>query len=343
MKKLRVAFGDRSYDIIIEKGSRSKLAEIFGIEKRRAFIVTDSGVPSEYAMDVANGFDQAEIYTVPMGEVSKSLDVFGKISARMLEIGITRSDVCIAVGGGVVGDLCGFVAASYMRGIDFYNMPTTLLSMVDSSIGGKTAINHAGVKNIIGAFYQPKGVLIDCETLSSLPKKHMAGGMAEAIKMAMTSDKDLFGIFENFNKDDIDIETVILRSLMIKKRVVEEDEREGGLRKILNFGHTYGHAVEAASEMSILCHGECVAIGMMAVCDGDVRERLAAVLKKFDLPTSYFGDQKDALLLISTDKKRHGSYIDAILVSEIGNCEIKKMSLDEFSELVKKNTGGKIR
>lgn len=342
MKKLDVALGDRSYNIIFEKGGRNSLAEIFGISHRHAFIVTDNGVPKEYAEAVASGFDNARIYTVPMGEGSKSIDTFGEILTKMLREGMTRGDVCVAVGGGVVGDLAGFVSSAYMRGIDFYNMPTTLLSMVDSSIGGKTAVNHGGAKNIVGAFYQPKGVLIDIETLSTLPKKHLAGGMAEAIKMAATSDKELFEMLENTPPDEVDLETVILRSLMIKKSVVEADEREGGLRKILNFGHTYGHAVEAASEMSELCHGECVAIGMMAVCNGEVKERLGKILKKFDLPTIYDGDQEAALSLVSTDKKRQGKDIDVILVSEIGKYEIRRMSLEEFSKLVRKNTGGNL-
>ncbi len=342
MKKLEVALGNRSYNIIFENCGRSRLAEIFGISHMRAFIVTDDGVPKEYAESVASGFDSAEIYTVPMGESSKSIDTFGRILAKMLEAGITRGDVCVAVGGGVVGDLTGFVASAYMRGIDFYNLPTTLLSMVDSSIGGKTAVNHNGIKNIVGAFYQPKGVLIDIETLNTLPKKHIAGGMAEAIKMAATSDDELFEMLENSPTEEIDIEAVIFRALMIKKAVVETDEREGGLRKILNFGHTYGHAVEAASEMTELGHGQCVAIGMMAVCHSETKERLGKILEKFDLPTVYEGDEEKALSLISTDKKRQGNNIDAILVSKIGSCEIRRMSLEEFTELIKKNTGGNL-
>ena len=342
MKKLEVALGNRSYNIIFENGGRRRFADIFGISHRRAFIVTDDGVPHEYAEAVAESFDQAEIYTVPMGEGSKSIGTFGDILSKMLEAEITRGDVCVAVGGGVVGDLAGFVSSAYMRGIDFYNMPTTLLSMVDSSIGGKTAVNHGGAKNIVGAFYQPKGVLIDTETLRTLSKKNFAGGMAEAIKMATTSDEELFSMLENTTTEELDIETVILRSLMIKKAVVEADEREGGLRKILNFGHTFGHAVEAASEMNELGHGQCVAIGMMAVTQGEVKERLSKILEKFDLPVSYEGDRDTALSLISTDKKRQGNNIDAILVSKIGGCEIRRMSLEEFTELVKKNTGGNI-
>ena len=330
MKKIKVAFGERSYDIIIKRSSLSAMADLFGIKERRALIITDSGVPKEYALDVASGFDNAEIYTVNQGEGAKSLTVYGNILSKMLEMGMTRSDLCIAVGGGVVGDLAGFVSASYMRGIDFYNVPTTTLSMVDSSIGGKTAINHGGVKNVVGAFYQPKGVLIDTDTLVTLDKRQWASGIAESIKMALTSDEELFKILE---KGEGDIENIIIRSIAIKKSVVEADEREGGIRKILNFGHTYGHAVESAMEMRGVYHGECIAIGMAAVTRGAVRDRLISVLEKYSLPTEY--EDCNAFEFIKNDKKRNGDRIDIILVPEIGKYEIKPMTIDEFIGFIK--------
>ena len=340
MKKLEVAFGERSYDIIIEKGALSSMADLFEISKKRAFIITDNGVPEEYSKAVASGFDDTYIYTVNQGEESKSLEVYGKIVDKMVEIGITRSDICVAVGGGVVGDLTGFVAATYMRGIDFYNAPTTLLSMVDSSIGGKTAINHGRIKNIAGAFHQPRGVLIDISTLDTLPKRHISGGIAESIKMAMTSNADLFEFFERSNGEE-DIEKIIEESLKIKKAVVEADEREGGIRKILNFGHTFGHAVEAATNMKELHHGECVAIGMMAVSSGKIRERLGNVLKKYDLPTEYTRNISIAMKRIENDKKRIGEMIDAIFVHEIGNYEIRKVRVSELEKIIRENIGGK--
>lgn len=342
MKKLDVAFGERSYDILIEKGALASMADLFGIENKHAFIITDNGVPEEYARAVASGFKDSHIYTVNQGEGAKSLEIYGKISERMLELGMTRSDICVAVGGGVVGDLTGFVAATYMRGVDFYNVPTTLLSMVDSSVGGKTAVNHGGVKNIIGAFYQPKGVLIDVDTLKTLPKRHKSAGFAESIKMAATFDKELFSLLETSESLDDILEMVITRSVKIKRNVVESDEREGGIRKILNFGHTFGHAVEAATNMEELYHGECVAIGMMAVSSGEVRDRLFSVLKKYDLPTEYKGDLDEALELIKSDKKRQGDMIDAIFAPEIGRAEIRRIGIDDFSDIVRKNLGGKI-
>ena len=340
MKRLEVALSERSYDIIIEKDSLASMADLFGINKKRAFIITDNGVPTEYSAAVASGFEDKYIYTVNQGEESKSLDVYGEIIDKMMEIGITRSDICVAVGGGVVGDLTGFVAATYMRGIDFYNAPTTLLSMVDSSIGGKTAINHGRIKNIAGAFHQPSGVLIDISTLDTLPKRHISGGIAESIKMAMTSNAELFDFFERSNGDD-DIVKIIEESLKIKKAIVEADERESGIRKILNFGHTFGHAVESAVNMKDLHHGECVAIGMMAVSSGNARERLERVLKKYNLPTEYTGNISIAMKRIANDKKRIGGLIDAIFVNEIGKCEIRKMVVSELEKIIRNNIGGK--
>ena len=339
MKKLKVAFGERSYDILIKNGALAYMADLFEIKKRRAFIITDNGVPADYAKAVASGFDSSYIYTVESGEGAKSLNVVGNICAKMIEIGMTRSDICVAVGGGVVGDLTGFVAASYMRGVDFYNVPTTLLSMVDSSIGGKTAVNHGGVKNIIGAFHQPRGVLIDTSTLDTLPERHKANGIAESIKMAATSNSELFSTLENSDGDDL--ENIIIESLKIKKTIVEEDEREGGIRKILNFGHTFGHAVEAATNMEELYHGECVAIGMMALTSGDVRKRLGKVLKKYNLPTEYTGDISAAIELMTSDKKRSGDMIDAVFAPEIGKGEIRRIKICDLEEIIKTNLGGK--
>ena len=200
----------------------------------------------------------------------------------MLDAGFTRRDCVIAVGGGVVGDLSGFAASIYMRGIDFYNIPTTLLSQVDSSVGGKTAIDFEGVKNIVGAFYPPKAVLIDENVLSTLPLRQLNNGLAEALKMSMTSDRELFDIFENGNPYE-NIGTVIEKSLLIKTDVVNKDEKEQGLRRVLNFGHTIGHGIEA-EQAGRLYHGECVAIGMIPMCSTETAERLKRILAKLGLP-----------------------------------------------------------
>ena len=298
-------------------------------------IVTDTGVPTEYARTVASRCESYRIHTFPMGEESKNMRSFEGILAAMLDFGMQRGDCVVAVGGGVCGDMSGFAAGVYMRGIDFYNIPTTVLSQVDSSIGGKTAVNLGNTKNIVGSFYQPKGVLIDTDVLKTLPKRQISAGLAEAVKMSLTSDAELFGIFEKEIIDQSNIETIIARSLMIKKSVVEKDEKEAGLRKILNFGHTLGHGIEADSGLGSLYHGECVAIGMLSVCSETVRVRLLPVLEKLGLPTSYNGDIDNALSYVSHDKKAGEGGIDVVLVNKVGSFEIKKMTIEEFGSLVK--------
>ena len=256
----------------------------------------------------------------------------------MLDAGFTRKDAVIAVGGGVVGDLAGFAASMYMRGIDFYNIPTTLLSQVDSSIGGKTAVDFHGYKNVIGAFYQPKKVIIDPNVLKTLEKRQVAAGMAEAIKMSATSDAKMFASLESADDIYADIDTVIEKALRIKKYVVECDEKEAGLRKILNFGHTVGHGIETQQE-GALYHGECVALGMLTMCSEGVRERLIPVLKKAGLPTelSLSEDElKNVMTAVSHDKKSAADGLDAVLVNEIGSFDIKKLTLSEIEEKTKK-------
>ena len=326
--------GERGYDINIGRGLLKCAGEIWNLN-RRAFIVTDSGVPKEYAETVAALCGTAKIVTVPEGEGSKSPEVYVKLLGEMVDFGLTRSDCAIAVGGGVVGDLTGFLAASYMRGIDFYNAPTTMLSQVDSSIGGKCAINLSGVKNIVGAFHQPKGVIVDLDTLKTLPKRQLSNGLAEAVKMALTSDAELFSLFENEEIDDSVIERVVIAALNIKKRVVEEDECESGIRRILNFGHTLGHAIEAEEGLGGLYHGECVALGMLPVCSDEVKSRLISVLEKLTLPTSYEGDINAALKYITHDKKCEGDYIRIVRVNKVGEYEILKTSTDEFIREIK--------
>ena len=333
MTTLHMNLGARGYDIHIGHGLLCRAGELFNL-KRRTFIVTDSGVPKEYAERVAACAEVAKIVTVEEGEGSKSLEVYGRLLAEMAEFGLTRTDCAVAVGGGVVGDLTGFLAASYMRGIDFYNLPTTVLSQVDSSIGGKTAINLSGIKNIVGAFHQPRGVIVDIDTLKTLPKRQLLSGLAEAIKMSLTSDKALFELIEGGDINE-NIEEIITRSLLIKKDVVEKDEREGDIRRILNFGHTLGHAIESAEDMSALYHGECVAIGMTAVCSERVKARLIPLLRRVGLPYLYEGELDKALAFISHDKKCEGGLISVVYVDEIGSCRIEKTDVDSFINRVR--------
>ena len=336
MTTIQLKLAERGYEINIGRGLIDKVGEIFNLN-RRVLIITDSGVPKEYAKRVLSQCGDGEIITIDQGEGSKSAECFIRLCEKMVEMGMTRSDCVVAVGGGVVGDLAGFTAASYMRGIDFYNIPTTLLSQVDSSIGGKTAINLGGVKNIVGAFYQPKGVIIDPNLLKTLPKRQINNGLAEAIKMSLTSDEELFDLI-SLGDIENNIEEIIIRSLKIKKSVVEEDEREGGLRKILNFGHTFGHAVEAQEEMAGIYHGECVSIGMIPVSSTEVRKKLVPVLEKVGLPTKYDGNLDDALKFISHDKKCDGKKISVVFVDKIGSYRIEKMDTDAFCALVREET-----
>ena len=326
------------YNIYLERGVLDRAGELLSLD-RKVLVVTDNGVPAEYARRVATQCREAHVVTVPEGEGSKSFATLESLCRIMLQKGFTRTDCVVAVGGGVVGDLSGFAAASFMRGIDFYNIPTTVLSQVDSSIGGKVAINLDHVKNIVGAFYQPRAVLIDPEVLKTLPERQIANGLAEAVKMALTSDATLFELFES-GKALEQIDTVIERSLRIKKAVVEQDEREAGLRRILNFGHTLGHGIEGAQGLCGLYHGECVALGMLPMCAPDVRARLIPVLQSLGLPTQIEGDLEAMLDLVAHDKKCDGSTVSVVFVERAGECHIAKMPLDEWKQQIRTTLGG---
>ncbi len=319
------------YDIVINRGVLNNLKEHLNLD-RKVLIVTDSGVPEEYAKTVAAQCKEGYIYTFLQGEESKNFDTYQSILEQMVNNGFTRSDCVVAVGGGVVGDMAGFAAATFMRGVDFYNIPTTVLSQVDSSIGGKVAIDFCGVKNIVGAFYPPKAVIIDADTLKTLPKRQISNGLCEALKMAATFDSEFFSHFEN---DELDIDYIIEQSLRLKKQVVEEDEKEQGIRKVLNFGHTVGHAIESVN-LGKLYHGECVGLGMLYLCGDKVKPRIKAALQRLNLPVDCEIDADEIIDFMSHDKKKSGDSISVIWVSEIGSYEIKKMNLTELKEVILK-------
>lgn len=332
--KLHLDLCDRGYDISIARGALDSAGEFFNLN-RKVLIVTDDGVPEEYAEKVAEKAGHPVKVVLKQGESSKNFDNYKLLLSTMLENGFTRGDCAVAVGGGVVGDITGFAAATYMRGIDFYNVPTTVLSMVDSSVGGKTAIDFQGVKNIVGAFHQPKAVLIDPDTLKTLSKRHISNGLCEALKMSMTFSEPLFRLFE---KGDIEenMEEIIIRSVTLKKEVVEQDEKESGLRRVLNFGHTLGHGIESASEFEELYHGECVALGMIPMCSQKVRERLIPVLERLNLPTKFSGDIDAAIKVASHDKKRIKNAVSVVFVEEIGSFEIRTIDFKEWEAYIKK-------
>lgn len=331
--KLTVKTSMGDYNIIIERGSINCLSEYCNTEKK-ALVVTDDGVPFRYAETVSKQFKNSVVKVIHQGEKSKSFDTYKELLQVLSENEFSRADCVVAVGGGVVGDLSGFTAATYMRGIDFYNIPTTLLSQVDSSIGGKTAIDFGGYKNTVGAFYQPKAVVIDSDVLKTLPKRQFNNGLAESIKMAATSDKKLFALIENENAEDV-IDTIIERSLRIKKAVVEEDEKELGHRKVLNFGHTAGHAIETAAGLSEYLHGECVSMGMLAFSSDCVRERLVKVLKKYDLPVKLDFSADKILSALRHDKKAKADGVNVVFVNEIGSFEFRFLTFDELDKSVK--------
>lgn len=325
-----VALGKDSYDIIIERGALGRAAEIFDLD-RKVMIVTDSQVPEKYYCSLAAGCRVSVAGIFQAGEASKTPQNFLNICSKMLREGFSRKDCVVAVGGGVAGDMAGFAAACYMRGIDFYNVPTTLLSQVDSSVGGKTAVDLDGVKNIIGAFHQPKGVIIDPDVLETLNPRQLACGAAEIIKIAASMDGELF---ERIEREGIagnpHIEEIIAAAVALKAGVVEEDEKEKGLRRVLNFGHTLGHGIETVTG---LYHGECVALGMMPMCSTAVRERIKTVLERENLPVSFYETAPAPEKVIEAamhDKKAEGGNIVTVRLDDIGSFRFEAASQEQL-------------
>ena len=329
LMEFEVRTGRGSYPVYVERGALKKAADIIG-KDRKVFIVTDSGVPEKWVDMLKAQFKDAGLFAFPQGEASKNIQTWSAILSAMLGAGVTRSDTLVALGGGVAGDIGGFAAASYMRGIRFVNVPTTVLSQIDSGIGGKTAVDFGGVKNSVGAFWQPAAVIADPDVLSTLPRRQFSSGLAEAVKAGIIRDPQLFAIFE---KDDFadHIEEIICRSLLVKKAIVEEDELEAGSRKLLNFGHTLGHSYESILGPDACLHGECVAMGMMAMLDSpELKARLAKVLERLGLPAKCDADPEKVLELVRKDKKAGRGRITAVLADEIGKAYLKDIEIEEL-------------
>ena len=331
--KLTINCKTYSYDVIIQRNILNNVSEYLSLQ-RKVLILTDDGVPSEYVLKVSSQCLNPIIVTVKQGEQSKNIDNYQLVMKTLIEHGFTRTDCLVSIGGGVVGDLGGFISSTYMRGIDFYNIPTTLLSQVDSSIGGKTAIDYNGIKNIIGSFYTPKCVLIDPNTLKTLDKRQLHAGLVEAIKMACTCSSSWFEIISKSKNLENDIDEIIFQSLQIKQKIVEEDLEEKGLRRVLNFGHTLGHIIESASNYNLL-HGECVGIGMLSFSSDKARKQIKKLLKKYNLPTSYDLSLKDIEEYLIHDKKKTGDYIWIVSVENIGSYDLKKIKIDELYNKLK--------
>ena len=317
-----------NYDIVLEPGAIKKAGELLNLN-RRVLVVTDSGVPAQFAETVAAQCGEAAIVTIPQGEQSKCFDELRHLLSEMLDKSFTRVDCVVAVGGGVVGDLSGFAASCYMRGVDFYNIPTTLLSQVDSSVGGKTAVDLPAGKNLVGAFCQPSLVLCDPHALSTLPDPVFYDGCAEVIKAAMLKSH---AFFEDLQKTPPreQLEHMLEFCISMKRDVVEEDEFDTGARQYLNLGHTFGHAVEAASAFSI-SHGCAVSIGMVMMtraavkkgyCKEDTLEQLIALLKQYHLPTEVPYPALSLLGIVRSDKKTMGGTVTLVVPEKIGRCTL---------------------
>ena len=310
---LTVTLPNHTYDILIEKGGLSRVGEWVAQlwKPQRIAVITDSTVDQLYGATVVAQLSQAgfvvSTFVVPAGEPSKSLANAERIYDHLAQHQFTRSDGIMALGGGVIGDLAGFAAATYMRGIHFVQVPTTLLAQVDSSIGGKTGVNTRSAKNLVGAFWQPDGVLIDPDTLQTLEERRVREGIAEIVKYAAIADEQLWQQLQQLTgvQDLVThAEPIIRACLEIKRRVVEEDELDNGIRLILNYGHTIGHAIENTAGYGVVSHGEAVAIGMVQINQVAERkghtstgttEQLVALLQKFELPISHQPWDEDTL------------------------------------------------
>ena len=352
--RLNVNLPEHPYDIIIKKESLLEVgrwvAQLW--QQQKVVLVTDDNVEPFYGREVASqlrseGFE-VFTFTFPAGEASKNLSTVEKLWEFCAQQGLTRSDGVIALGGGVVGDLAAFAASTYMRGIHFLQIPTSLTAQVDSSIGGKTGINSNYAKNMMGTFAQPDGVLIDPEVLKTLEKRDFREGIGEIVKCGLIADKQLWArLNEIQNADELLQEAAyfIRAACEVKRKLVVEDEFDQGTRLYLNFGHTIGHAVEAYAGYGQVMHGEAVAIGMVQISKVAERKglmpegltaQIKAVLQKFQLPQTYEPWDEAALFeILSHDKKARGKMIKIVLVPEIGQAQIHEISLQEMKEYLK--------
>lgn len=344
MKTIQVKTG-RSYDILMERGIIARAGEYIRplTPALRAAVVSDSHVAPLYAGRVKqsleqNGFDTS-LFVFEAGEASKRLATIEKMYDHFFEHNLTRTDIVVALGGGVTGDMAGFAAASYLRGIDFVQIPTSLLSQVDSSVGGKTGVDLPGGKNLVGAFWQPRLVLIDPDTLNTLPEAFFRDGLGEVVKYGCIRSKKLF---ERLEREDVTdcIEDVIEECVTIKRDVVERDERDTGERAILNFGHTFGHALEKLCHYTTMTHGEAVAAGaailtriteQKGLTAAGTSKRLDALLDKLGLPKNSSFLPEEILGATRGDKKSTGKSINFVFLKEIGDCYIQKIPTEEMT------------
>jgi 3-dehydroquinate synthase len=341
MKTIEVDLAERSYPIYIGKSLLSDQA-IFEkhLTSNQVLVVTNETIAPLYLESLEKNLSNVDYETLilPDGETYKSLDSFNQVISQLMEKKYSRTCILVALGGGVIGDLTGFAAACYQRGVKFIQIPTTLLAQVDSSVGGKTAVNHPLGKNMIGAFHQPCAVIADTETLSTLPDREFSAGLAEVIKYGIIRDKEFYDWLEAnieliMKRDDEALEYVIERSCINKAEVVAEDERESGIRAILNLGHTFGHAIETALNYKEWLHGEAVGCGMLMAADLSMRlglleqdkvDKIRSLLEKTNLPTQVHKDVKLEQMFenMKVDKKSRDGVLYLILLNDIGEAII---------------------
>ena len=343
MRKVRVELGINSYDIYIGNTLGNELKNFVNNAKfsKKALLVTDTNVKKFFSGEIILALESAgldvKLVTIPAGETSKSLAEAEKIYTAAIEFGLDRKSAIFALGGGVVGDLTGFIAATYLRGVPFIQIPTSLLAQVDSSVGGKVAVNHQLGKNLIGAFYQPKAVFINIDMLNTLLSREIASGLGEIVKYGVISDADLFkyleeNAYQTLALENEAMEHIIARSCEIKAEVVSKDEKEGGLRRILNFGHTMAHAIEKATGYSKYTHGEAVAIGMIGAAhisktlgriDEATFNRLQALIDKLGMLSKAQNCDVDHMFnAIFRDKKTINGKINWVLMDKIGKVSV---------------------
>ena len=343
------------YDVIIERGilrSCGKLVRAVLPKAESCVIVSDSNVAPIYADTVKSSLEEAgykvSVNVFPAGEENKRLPAIVGMYEAFTQAELSRSDFAVALGGGVTGDMCGFAAATYLRGIPFVQIPTTVLSQNDSSVGGKTGIDLECGKNLVGSFHQPCLVLADADTLSTLPERYVTDGFGEIIKHGCIKSAELFKLIEAFGSDRKMIEEYTARSIEIKAGVVERDEKESGERMLLNFGHTIGHAIEKCANYTGIAHGEAVGIGMLIMARAGeaagltgegTSARIEEVLEKCGMPTECgfsSGMICDAAML---DKKRRGEFMNVVLLREIGSSFVYKIKCAELLDFVRKGMG----
>ena len=337
MSELRISIDNRSQICV---GSVAELLEGL-LPDKRVIVITDTTIDRLYA-DLVHRFDYI---TVGYGEVNKTLQTVQGVYTRLMELGADRSTFLLGIGGGIVTDITGYVAATYMRGVDFGFVPTTLLGQVDAAIGGKNGVNVAEYKNMVGTFAQPRFVLIDVSLLHSLSPRELRAGMAEVVKAAVVGDASLFEYMEANASPDIFVnrelmQQIVLRSVRVKVNIVERDEREHGLRRLLNLGHTLGHAIEKCTRE--LTHGEAVAVGMALMAQCSVRRgimaesearRIEELFRRFDLVLEPPLAMAKILREVKYDKKKYGDRIRVVMPEAIGRCRIEDLSFEELENL----------